>query len=99
MKTQAVRNIAVALVAIGLVSWIAQLENSVIKENLRIAELDLAKAQKDVARYQTLAEAGAVTQRELEDAQIALRTAEGRIAELNDLLANSTIVAPINGNH
>jgi RND family efflux transporter MFP subunit len=78
-------------------SVIAQLENSVIRENLRIAELDFAKAQKDVARYQKLAEAGAVTQRELEDAQIALRTAEGRIAELKDLLANSTIAAPITG--
>jgi RND family efflux transporter MFP subunit len=78
-------------------SVIVQLENGVIRENLRIAELDFAKAQKDVARYQTLAEAGAVTRRELEEVQIALRNAESRIAELKDQLANTTIVAPVAG--
>jgi RND family efflux transporter MFP subunit len=78
-------------------SVIAQLENSVIRENLRIAELDFAKAQKDVARYQKLAEAGAVTRRELEEAQIALRNTESRIAELTDQLANTTIAAPVAG--
>jgi RND family efflux transporter MFP subunit len=78
-------------------SVIAQLENSVIRENLRIAELDFAKAQKDVARYQTLAEAGAVTRRELEEVQIALRNTESRIVELKDQLANTTIVAPVAG--
>jgi RND family efflux transporter MFP subunit len=78
-------------------SVIAQLENNVIRENLRIAELDFAKVQKDVARYQKMADAGAVTRRELEEMQIALRNVESRIAELNDQLANTTIVAPVSG--
>jgi RND family efflux transporter MFP subunit len=76
---------------------IAQLENSVLKENLRIAEMDYAKAHKDVERFQRLASAGAVTARELEDTQIALRNIESRMAELKDQLSNTTIVAPVNG--
>ena len=76
---------------------IAQLENKVIRENLRIAELDLSKAQKDVDRFRNLVSIGAITIRELEDAQIALRNSESRIAELNDQLANTTIVAPVSG--
>lgn len=76
---------------------IAQLENNVIRENLRIAELDLAKAGKDVERFQNLASIGAITVRELEDAQIALRSIESRIAELKDQLSNTTITAPASG--
>jgi RND family efflux transporter MFP subunit len=76
---------------------IAQLENSVIKENLRIAEMDFSKSQKDVERFQKLVVSGAVTARELEENQIALRSTESRIAELKDLLANTTIVSPVSG--
>ena len=76
---------------------IAQLENAVIKENLRLAEQDFAKAQKDVARFQNLASIEAVTQRELEEAQIAMRGVESRIAELKDQLSNTTIISPVSG--
>ena len=76
---------------------IAQLENAVIKENLRLAEQDLAKAQKDVARFHNLASIEAVTQQELENAQIALRGNEGRITELKDQLSNTTIISPASG--
>jgi RND family efflux transporter MFP subunit len=76
---------------------IAQLENSVIRENLRAAEMDCVKAHKDVERFERLAAAGAVTMRELEDVQIVLRNAESRITELQDQLSNTTIVAPADG--
>jgi len=76
---------------------IAQLENGVIKENLRLAEQDFAKAKKDVTRFQNLASIEAVTIRELEDAQIALRSIESRIAELKDQLSNTTILSPVSG--
>jgi RND family efflux transporter, MFP subunit len=76
---------------------IAQLENAVIKENLQLAEQDLAKANKDVTRFQNLASIEAVTQRELEDTQIALRGIESRIAELKDQLSNTTIISPASG--
>lgn len=76
---------------------IAQLENNVISENLRLAGLDFAKAEKDVKRFENLVSIGAITLRELEDAQIALRNIEGRIAELKDQLGNTTIVSPVSG--
>lgn len=76
---------------------IAQLENSVIRQNLQLSELDLAKAKKDVERFQNLASIGAVTVRELENAQIALRTIESRIADLQDQLRNTSIISPITG--
>jgi RND family efflux transporter MFP subunit len=76
---------------------IAQLENHVIRENLRLSELDFAKAKKDVERFQNLASIGAVTLRELEDAQITLRTIESRITDLQDQLNNTTIISPTSG--
>ncbi len=76
---------------------IAQLENNVISQNLRLSELDFAKAKKDVERFQNLASIGAVTVRELENAQIALRTIESRIADLQDQLRNTSIISPISG--
>jgi RND family efflux transporter MFP subunit len=76
---------------------IAQLENNVIRENLRLSELDLAKAAKDVERFQNLASIGAVTVRELEDTQIALRSIESRITNLQDQLSNTTITSPVSG--
>jgi RND family efflux transporter MFP subunit len=76
---------------------IAQLENNVIRENMRLSELDFAKAEKDVERFQNLTSIGAVTVRELEDAQIALRNIESRITDLQDQLNNTTITSPISG--
>jgi RND family efflux transporter MFP subunit len=76
---------------------IAQLENNIIRENLRLAEPDFAKAEKDVKRFQNLVSIGAITVRELEDAQIALRSIESRIVELKDLLSNTSIVSPVSG--
>jgi RND family efflux transporter, MFP subunit len=76
---------------------IAQLENSVIKGNLQLAEQDRAKAEKDVKRFQNLASIEAVTIRELEETQIALRSIESRIAELKEQLSNTTIISPTSG--
>ncbi|MDR3057832.1 MAG: efflux RND transporter periplasmic adaptor subunit [Prevotella sp.] len=78
-------------------TMIAQLENNVIRENLRLSELDLAKAEKDVERFQNLASIGAVTVRELEDAQIALRSIESRIIDLQDQLSNIAVTSPTSG--
>ena len=83
--------------AISKGTIIAELENAVIRENLRLAEQDLAKAKKDVARFQNLASIEAVTIRELEDTQIALRSIESRITELKDQLSNTTIISPVSG--
>jgi multidrug resistance efflux pump len=63
----------------------------------RLSELDFAKAEKDVERFQNLASIGAVTVRELEDAQIALRSIESRITDLQDQLRHTTITSPTSG--
>jgi len=76
---------------------IAQLENNVIRENLRLSELDLEKAQKDVKRFRKLASIGAVTVRELEESQLTLRTVESRMVDLQDQLRHTTITAPVSG--
>jgi RND family efflux transporter MFP subunit len=76
---------------------IAQLENNVIQENLRLSNLDFVKAEKDVKRFQNLVSIGAVTVRELEDVEINLRRIESRIAELKDQLNNTTILSPASG--
>ena len=76
---------------------IAQVESNVVRENLRLAELDFAKAEKDVKRFQNLVSIGAITVRELEDTQIALRSIVSRITELKDQLNNTSIVSPVSG--
>ncbi|MDR2774904.1 MAG: efflux RND transporter periplasmic adaptor subunit [Tannerella sp.] len=76
---------------------IAQVENSVAGELLGLAEQNLANAAKDVERYKKLAEAGAVTQREYEAILVTCREAQRNVTELKELLANTTLVSPING--
>ena len=92
-----VRNYKKAGDAVSRGTVIAQLESNVIRENLRLSELDLAKAEKDVERFQNLASVGAVTVRELEDALIALRSIESRITDLQEQLSNTTIISPASG--
>lgn len=76
---------------------IAQIENNVESETLGLAEQNLSKAQKDVERYKRLADAGAVTQREYEDALLTYREAQRIITNLKEQLRNTTIVSPLNG--
>jgi len=82
---------------VGKGTPIARLDNDVIKENLWLSELDRAKAKRDVERYQRLVSIGAVTVRELEEAQLTLRAVESRIADLRDQLRHTTITAPFSG--
>lgn len=76
---------------------IAQIENNVESETLGLAEQNLSKAQKDVERYKRLADAGAVTQREYEDALLTYREAQRIITNLKEQLLNTTIISPLNG--
>jgi len=76
---------------------IAQLENKVIRENLRLSELDLAKAKKDVERFEYLVSIGAIALCELEESQITLRSVESKIIGLQDQLSNTTVTSPTSG--
>lgn len=76
---------------------IAQIEDDVINENLRLSYLDLQRAQTDVERYKRLSAMGAVTLQELESTQIVLRGIESRIIDLKHQKANTVIKSPITG--
>lgn len=76
---------------------IAQIENNVESETLGLAEQNLSKAHKDVERYKRLADAGAVTQREYEEALLTYREAQRIITNLKEQLRNTTIVSPLSG--
>jgi RND family efflux transporter MFP subunit len=76
---------------------IAQVENSVVRESLGLARMNLANAETDVERYKKLAEAGAVTQREYEAMLVSCREAQRTVSELQEQLDNTTLVSPVNG--
>ncbi len=76
---------------------IAKIEDNVIRENLRIAEQNLAKALKDVERYRSLVTVGAVTKAEEESVEIAMRSAESIVVGMKEQLKNTRITAPATG--
>jgi RND family efflux transporter MFP subunit len=76
---------------------IAQVENSVVRESLSLAKMNLANAETDVERYKKLADAGAVTQREYESMQLSYREARRAVTELQEQLTNTTLLSPVNG--
>jgi RND family efflux transporter MFP subunit len=76
---------------------IAKVEDQLIRESLRVAESNCAKAKKDAERYETLQKAGAVTKSETEAMQLALKNAEQQVFDLNDRLQNTVLSAPVSG--
>lgn len=76
---------------------IIQIENTVLKKSLTIAQADYAKILKDIRRYQSLQTQGAVSQQELENSQMSLREIEKHITSLKDQIENTTIVSPSSG--
>jgi RND family efflux transporter MFP subunit len=82
---------------VGKGTVIAQVENSVIRESLGLAKMNLENAETDVERYKKLADAGAVTQREYEAVLITCREAQRTVTELQDQLKNTTLISPVDG--
>lgn len=76
---------------------VAKIEDHVIRENLRIAEQNLAKALKDVERYRSLIAVDAVTKTEFESVEMAARSAESAVVELKEQLKNTQVTAPATG--
>ena len=76
---------------------IAKIEDNVICENLRIAELNFAKASKDVERYHSLVAVDAVTKTEVENVEIAMRNAESVVIELKEQLKKNASNRSVNG--
>jgi RND family efflux transporter MFP subunit len=78
-------------------SLIAQTDNELIKAQLISAEANYEKAQKDVARFETLRKGNAATDMQVEDANLRLKTSDSQLKALKKQLSNTTIVAPISG--
>lgn len=76
---------------------IAKIDAVSLSSQLSSANSALAKAEKDVARYQRLLEVGAVSQSALEDVRIQRENAKANIAQINQQLSFTVVKSPING--
>jgi len=76
---------------------IIQIENTILRKSLAIAQSDYENISKDVQRYKSLQKQGAVALQELERSQMSLREAEERITSLKDQIENTTILSPVSG--
>jgi RND family efflux transporter MFP subunit len=76
---------------------IAQVDNEMIRAQLIAAEANFERAQKDIIRFENLRKGNAVTDVQVEDAHLRLKSAESQLLTLRKQLRNTTIVAPISG--
>jgi len=76
---------------------VAKIEDNVIRENLRIAELNYRKAQADVKRYQYLLKENVISKSEMEAVEISGRGAENVLINLREQLKNTVVLATANG--
>ncbi|MDR0756976.1 MAG: efflux RND transporter periplasmic adaptor subunit [Tannerella sp.] len=76
---------------------IVKIEDRLIREDLRVAESNHAKAKKDMERYASLQKDGIVTKTETEAVELTLKSAEQRVFDLKDRLQNTLLVAPASG--
>ncbi|MBO9700420.1 MAG: efflux RND transporter periplasmic adaptor subunit [Sporocytophaga sp.] len=76
---------------------LAQIESKEQTAAVRKSELALEKARKDVERYTKLFKGNAVTKQQLEEAKIALKTADFNLQQDKKKLSNANIRAPFKG--
>jgi RND family efflux transporter MFP subunit len=78
-------------------SVLIQLESEVELAAFKMAEVNYHKAQKDYERYQALATEKSVTDSQLENAKLALQTAEAQYVNSKKAYEDTKIVTPISG--
>lgn len=76
---------------------IAKIDAVSLGAQLATARASYSKAEKDVARYERLEKAGAVSKSQLEDARIQQENSRANIAQINQQLSFTTVKSPING--
>lgn len=76
---------------------LAQVESKEQAAAVSKSALALEKAKKDVERYTKLFNGNAVTKQQLEEAKIALKTADFNLQQDKKKLSNASIRAPFNG--
>ncbi len=76
---------------------IAKVDATSVNSQLATSKASLKKAQKDLERYQRLEKAGAVSELQKEEAQLAVDNAKANLASVKQQLSFTTVYAPISG--
>ncbi len=76
---------------------IAVIDNEQTQIDLKLAKATLDKAKADLGKYEVMLQSNAVNKQQVEEARMAVRSAESNVATLQRQLRLSTIVSPISG--
>ncbi len=76
---------------------IATLDNEQIRIDLALAKTTLEKAKSDLAKYEKMANSGAVNKQQVEEMRMNVSTSESRVQTLQRSLRLTAVVAPISG--
>lgn len=74
-----------------------QVESNTMAADLATAETNAEKAKRDLERFENLAAGDAITQRQLEDARLAVKSTQGQLVAARQRLNKTRITAPISG--
>jgi len=76
---------------------LAKLDDVMLRSQLTLAEANLDKMQRDLAKYEALLKNDAISSQQVEDARLGLVKAETDVVTLKKQLDYTSIKAPING--
>ena len=83
--------------AVGAGQTIARIDDTNIQAQLTTARASLAKAQKDMERYERLSTAGAISQLQYEDTKLSYQNAQSNLTAVQQQLKYSSARAPMSG--
>lgn len=78
-------------------SVLASIDNELKTLAVQSAQLNFDKQKRDLARYESLYQGGTVTTQQMDDARMALASAQIQLAQAKKQLADATVTAPISG--
>lgn len=76
---------------------IARLNDATMQSQLTTAKASLAKAQKDVQRYENLLEVGAISQTQYEEVKLGMQNQQTNVTSIQQQLQYATVKAPMSG--
>jgi len=76
---------------------IVKVDDELLSAELKVTQANFEKAQKDIERFEKMAEIDGVTQDQLEKMQLNLKNAEARYITTKKRLRDTSIKAPFNG--
>jgi membrane fusion protein (multidrug efflux system) len=76
---------------------IARIDDELLRVDLTSAEASYEKLKKDKDRYESAIQTGGITQQQLDDMRLNLKTAEARYQTAKRKLSDASIKAPISG--